>query len=99
MDYFRYSETSNNGWMILPNYEAFGNPCIKGSYALFAARIMGMSWPDWLQYCEQNGAQLYGKEILYVHAVWKEPNKTFLKALNKQAAEVAKIIDLKGLDW
>ena len=99
MTYFSYKHTSTNGWMILPEYEQFGNPYIHGSYSLFAARIMGMSWSDWLEYCEQNGAVLYGKSILYIQAIWKEPNQAFLKELNKRAAEVAKIIDIKRLDW
>ena len=99
IQYFSFKDTSNNGWTIRPNYDMFGNPYITGSYSLFACRIMGLSWPDWLRLCRQNGAQLYGKQILYVAAVWKEPNEKFLKTLNERANEIAKHIDLKELDW
>ena len=99
MDYFVFRETSNNGWTICPKHDLFGNHCIKGSYALFAARIYGLSWPNWLRLCQQNGATLYGKGVPYVHAVWKEPNKDFLKKLNQRASDIAAKIDLKGLDW
>ena len=99
MDYFVFRETSNNGWTICPKHDLFGNHCIKGSYALFAARIYGLSWPNWLRLCQQNGATLYGKGVPYVHAVWKEPNKDFLKQLNRRVSDIAAKIDLKELDW
>lgn len=98
-DYFVFRESSNNGWTICPKYEAFGTPAIQGSYALFACRILGISWPDWLRLCAQNGAKLYGKNMPYVHAIWREPNKDFLKIINQRANELAKRIDLKGLKW
>ena len=98
-DYFIFRESSNNGWTICPKYEAFGTPAIQGSYALFACRILGISWPDWLRLCAQNGAKLYGKNMPYVHAIWREPNKDFLKIINQRANELAKKIDLKGLKW
>lgn len=98
-DYFVFRESSNNGWTICPKYEAFGTPAIQGSYALFACRILGISWPDWLRLCAQNGAKLYGKNMPYVHAIWREPNKDFLKIINQRANELAKKIDLKGLKW
>ena len=99
MDYFVFRESSNKGWMICPKHEAFGTPTIQGSYALFAARIYGLSWPNWIRLCEQNGATLYGKGMPYVHIIWKEPNKTFLKQLNQRANDLAKKIDLKELKW
>lgn len=99
MDYFVFRETSNKGWTICPRYDAFGEQKIQGSYGLFACRILGISWPNWLRLCQQNGAILYGKGMPYVHAVWREPNKDFLKMVNKRAAEVAQKIDLKELSW
>ena len=98
-DYFVFRESSNNGWTICPKYEAFGTPAIQGSYALFACRLLGISWPDWLRLCAQNGAKLYGKNMPYVHAIWREPNKDFLKIINQRANELSKKIDLKGLKW
>lgn len=98
-EYFHFRESSNNGWVITPHYEQFGAPYIEGSFSLFACRIMGVSWPDWLRLCEQNGARLYGKNSLYTCAIWKEPNKDFLKTINKRANEIAAQIDLKELNW
>ena len=98
-DYFVFRETSNNGWMICPKHDLFGERQINGSYNLFACRLLGITWPDWLRLCKQNGATLYGKGALYVHAVWKEPNKDFLKKVNLRANEIAKHINLKELDW
>lgn len=98
-EYFIFRESSNKGWMICPKHEAFGTPYIEGSYGLFACRLLGISWPNWLRLCEQNGATLYGKGGLYVHAIWREPNKDFLKIVNQRANELAKKIDLKELKW
>ena len=98
-DYFVFRESSNNGWTICPKDEAFGTPAIQGSYSLFACRLLGISWPDWLRLCTQNGAKLYGKNVPYVHAIWREPNKDFLKIINQRANELAKKIDLKELRW
>lgn len=98
-EYFVFRESSNNGWTICPKHEVFGTPAIQGSYALFACRLLGISWPDWLRLCAQNGAKLYGKNMPYVHAIWREPNKDFLKIINQRANELAKKIDLKGLKW
>jgi hypothetical protein len=98
-EYFVFRESSNKGWRIYTKHEAFGTPAIQGSYALFACRLLGISWPNWLRLCEQNGAKLYGKNMPYVHAIWREPNKDFLKIVNQRANELAKKIDLKGLKW
>ena len=98
-EYFVFRESSNKGWMICPKHDAFGSPTIQGSYALFACRVLGISWPDWLRLCWQNGAVLYGQNMPYVHAIWSEPNKDFLKIINQRANELAKKIDLKELKW
>ena len=98
--YFVYRESSNNGWTICPVWDEFwteGKP-IMGSFSLLACRISGLSWPQWLRYCRQNGASLYGKGHKYVSAVWKEPNKDFLNKLNQRANELAKIINFKELN-
>lgn len=98
-DYFVFRESSNNGWTICPKHELFGNPSITGSFALLPCRMLGISWPDWLRLCQQNGATLYGKNMPYVHAIWREPNKDFLKILNKRANDIAALIDLKILKY
>lgn len=98
-DFFAFRETSNNGWTICPNHEMFGTPSIHGSFGVFACRMMGISFSDWLRLCQSKGAKLYGKQIRYVVPVWKEPNKDFLKELNQRAAAVAKQINVKELDW
>ena len=99
MDYFIFRESSNKGWTICPKHDAFGVPRIEGSYALFACRLLGISWPNWLRLCQQNGARLYGKGNIYVQAIWEQPNKDFLKTLNKRAAEIAARTNIKELSW
>lgn len=98
-NFFEFRETSNTGWTICPIHEKFGTPFVEGSYAVFACRMMGISFADWLQLCVNNGAKLYGKQIIYVVPVWKEPNKDFLKMVNERAAAVAKKVNVKELSW
>ena len=98
-EFFVFRETSNNGWMICPKHEMFGTPTINGSYGVFACRFLGLSFPNWLRLCEQNGAQLYGKGQEYVRAIWREPNKDFIKMLNERASAIAGKIDVKELHW
>lgn len=99
--YFIFRETSNNGWSICPVHTAFLgedlSKSINGSFALLACRVSGLSWPQWLRYCRQNGATLYGKGHKYPVAIWKEPNKDFLNKLNVRANELAKVINFEEL--
>lgn len=97
--YFKFRETSNNGWTFGPVWEEFwaDGERINGSFNLLACRVSGLSWPQWLRFCRQNGATLYGKGNKYVKAVWKEPNKEFENMMNKRADELSKLINLKEL--
>ena len=99
MKYFTFKETSNQGWMLCPNWDAFWSEGrqIQGSFNVICARVAGLSWAQWLRFCRQNGAALYGKEHKYVCAIWKESNKEFEKMMNMRAAELAKLVDFKEL--
>ena len=99
MKYFSFKETSNKGWMLCPEWDAFWSEgqSLAGSFAVLGARVAGLSWAQWLRFCRQNGADLYGKEHKYVCAIWKEPNKEFEKLMNQRAEELAKLINFKEL--
>lgn len=99
MKYFTFKETSNQGWMLCPNWDAFWSEGqqIQGGFNVICARVAGLSWAQWLRFCRQNGASLYGKEHKYVCAIWKEPNKEFEKMMNMRATELAKLVDFKEL--
>lgn len=96
-EFFTFKEVRESRWVICPNYSEFSESPINGSYALLACRISGLSWPQWLQYCRQNGAALYGKNSLYICAVWKTPNKNFLNELNSRANKINEVFKLKEL--
>ena len=99
--YFVFRETSNNGWTICPVHKEFLGAnlekSISGSFALLACRVSGLSWPQWLRYCRQNGAVLYGKNHKYPVPVWKEPNPKFLNELNLRANKLAELINFMEL--
>lgn len=99
MKYFTFRQTSNNGWMLCPSWDEFWSEGqkVEGSFFVVACRVSGLSWAQWLRFCRQNGATLYGKEYKYVRAVWKEPNKEFENMMNVRAAELAKQVNFKEL--
>ena len=97
--YFKFRESSSGHWVLAPVWDNFCSEeyRINGSFNLTACRVAGLSWAQWLRFCRQNGASLYGKNHKYITAVWKEPNKDFEKMMNQRADELAKLIDFKEL--
>ena len=98
-NYFNFIEFSENHWVIMPKHDLFGEHRITGSFALLASRFSGLSWPDWIKYCVQNGAKLQGKNSIYVSIYWDAPNNKFLNELNKRINEIAKVINIKELNY
>ena len=98
-EYFVFRETSNKGWQIVPNYDILGTTSVNGSYNVLAARFMGVSWPNWLRLCRNNGANLCGKNAMYTVAIWNKPNKEFLKQLNERTELIASKIKIKELAY
>lgn len=96
--YFEYREHGVKGYVIIPIYKEFSESMIRGSYGLLPCRITGLSWPQYLRYCMQHGAHVYGKHSKYPTAVWDEPNMEFLNMLNQRANELAKVINFKELN-
>ena len=88
--YFIYQESTNRGYTIALNWNLwkFSHAPREGSYTTIAARMSGLSWANWLRYCQQNGATLYGKNNFYPVAIWKEPNEKFIKELNERASAI-----------
>ena len=99
MKYFEFRETSNNKYTIVPIYVNFGEPSIKGSFGLFAARFLGMDYVTYLHYCEAWGATIRGKNSYYLVEEWDTPNKDFLDLLNQRASNIASKINVKELSF
>ena len=99
--YFKFRDTTNHGWTLCPVWDEFidDQKHIEGSFALVACRVSGLSWANWLRFCRQNGATLYGKGHKYVVPIWKEPNYEFEKLINQRANEIARIINFKELNY
>lgn len=59
----------------------------RSSYNVVAARVMGLSFPQWLLYCAERGAVISGK-VGYAGAKWKIEDKAkaneVLREVNKQ---------------
>ena len=86
MKWFEYRENTDGRFSIIPVYKNFKEDWkIMGSWSVLPARIFGLSWPDYLRYCIQNGAIVVGKEHRYPYISWKEKNVEFLNDLNRRA--------------
>ena len=97
--YFEYRETSRGGSTIAPIYSEFGTPYIEGSWLVLPAHFFGVSYVEWLHYCEAHGARLIGKNQYYVMPIWDNIDETILNELNQRTNELASKIDLKGLKY
>lgn len=56
------------GWAI--EYVFKKDFCCKSSYHVIGARLLGLSYPDYLRYCRTLGAELRGVQG-YSFPVWK----------------------------
>ena len=90
-DYFIYEESvSHPGrYIIKPVFETFGDNLhhTEGSFNILMARIMGLSYADYLRMCRDIlGAEIYGKGDLYPVAYFQKDKTllTFLRVLNDQ---------------
>lgn len=65
MNAFTVRETCDlKNWMIGLSeefHEKCPNLICKGSYGVLAARLLGLTYPDYLRYCASNGGTLKGK--------------------------------------
>lgn len=61
---------------------------IDGSYDVFIARLLGLSYPEYLRYARDRlGAELIGKNKKYITVLFNGNNATvqiFIKVLNKR---------------
>ena len=99
--WFTYQETSDPKKVIIvpDNYEVFPfNTKEGGSYALAPARVLGLSYPDYLRFLMTmfpNEIEIIGKGRAYPVVYW-ERNKTlytFLQLLNAKLT-----LALKGIE-
>lgn len=76
MKYFKVEESPVfKKYVIYPNIDAMPLGKTFGSYGVIAARLFGMSYPDYLRMCRDVfGAELVGKNKLYVAVTFSNQN-------------------------
>lgn len=82
-------------WVIRPSekfYEKFSG--IRGSYAVYPARLCGFTYGDWCRYCRNNyGAKLYGgSKYIIITFPNKTSADTLAKILNDRMNKIVKEI-------
>ena len=89
--YFYSEESMNPGmYMIRVNFDVLPNMHTSGSYNVLAARVVGLSYAQYLRMCrDEFGAELIGKGNTYVLAYFDTEQK---------ADKLAKFLN-ERLDW
>ena len=86
--YLDESPIYKNKYIIRLNHDKFLFPTgTSGSYNVFIARVLNLSYADYLRYSRDRlGAELVGKQSRYVMAYYDKTQTTeaFVKLLNKR---------------
>lgn len=86
--YLDESPIYKNKYIIRLNHDKFLFPTgTSGSYNVFIARVLNLSYADYLRYSRDRlGAELIGKQSRYVVAYYdkNQATETFVKLLNKR---------------
>ena len=86
--YLEESPIYKNKYIIKLNHDKFLFPTgTSGSYNVFIARVLNLSYADYLRYSRDRlGAELIGKQSRYVMAYYDKNQATeaFIKLLNKR---------------
>ena len=86
--YLEESPIYKNKYIIRLNHDKFLFPTgTSGSYNVFIARVLNLSYADYLRYSRDRlGAELIGKQSRYVMAYYDKNQATeaFIKLLNKR---------------
>lgn len=93
--YFNCEETMMNPgkYIIRPNFNELPLRCTIGSYNILPARLMGLSYAQYLRMCRDvYGAELMGKKTMYPMAYFSTPEQAtdLLKELDKRAEKLLK---------
>lgn len=88
--YFGYepSPIHNNRYFVVLNHEALHLTYTRGSFNIICARVMGLSYADYLRMCRDVfGAEIIGKGSKYPVATFKFSDglMKLVKILNKRA--------------
>lgn len=78
-------------FLILPKHEDFHLYSSRGSYHIICARLMNLSYAQYLRYCrDQVGAEIIGKNEKYPIALFQKnvASKALVDLLNTRANEV-----------
>ena len=68
----------------------------EGSYAVIVARVLNLSYPDYLRYCRDRlGAKLIGKHTMYVVPYFDDTPEVqlFIKLLNRRLEYVMNLFE------
>ena len=89
MEYFIFDESpiQKGKFLLKPNHSLLPLNGTKGSYNLLAARLMNLSYADFLRMCRDlYGAEIIGKKSLYPVAYFSDckVGQSLINELNKR---------------
>lgn len=79
---------------LLPNEDY----CYKSSYQVLNARLLGLSYPSYLRFCQSKGAKLHGRDG-YAYPTWKNKKECqeVCNMIEKEWQKLIKEINFKSL--
>lgn len=96
--YLNESFSVPGAWFISVDYEKFECGLVKeGSWNVLPARVLGISYPDWLRFCrDEFHAIINGKNCLYIVPYFKD--KAVALELTKLLNNRANLLYLSNYD-
>lgn len=101
-NYFKLEESPyhEGKYTISIDFDLFPEVKINGSFNLFAARLMGLSYPQYLRMCRDCfGATIIGKKSLYPVAYFKKTATTSALVRNLNARMNLVMWEKEHPDW
>ena len=102
MKFFIPAETCDSNYYMIKFdgfsiFEGTKDFCYTSSYHLIGARLLGLSYGDFLKFCQSKGAKLRGNKG-YTYPIWKNRKdcQGVCNILEKEWLKVIKAINFKA---
>jgi len=101
--YLEESTSQPGKYIVKVHHEQFHCKSTLGSYSLLGARLLNISWANYLRLCrDEYGAEIYGKDTYYPIAYFNKDKKAelLIETLNRLASMVEwERVNSKVVEW
>lgn len=98
MTFFSEESAIERGkYLVRPDFDKLPKMYTSGSYAVLGARLLGLSYPDYLRYCrDAHNATLFGKNDKYITVYFNSKSDAdgLAKILDAAAVKVMRELEI-----